>query len=50
MTFYFINPFPATFPILYPLKTQENQRFSGVFREYEMGKTGFRNSYYSIET
>ena len=24
-------------PILYPLKTPENQMFSGVFREYKMG-------------
>ena len=31
-----INPFFANFPILYSLKTTENQRFSGVFREYEM--------------
>ena len=32
-----INPFPADVPILYPLKTLENQRFSGVFRVYKMG-------------
>ena len=32
------NPFLANVPILYPLKTPENQRFSGVFRGYKMGK------------
>ena len=32
-----INPFLANVPILYPLKTPENQRFSGVFRAYKMG-------------
>ena len=31
------NPFLANVPILYPLKTPENQRFSGVFRGYKMG-------------
>ena len=30
-----INPFLANVPILYPLKTPENQRFSGVFRGYK---------------
>ena len=30
------NPFLANLPILYPLKTLENQRFSGVFRGYKM--------------
>ena len=30
------NSFLANVPILYPLKTPENQRFSGVFREYKM--------------
>ena len=30
------NQILANFPILYPLKTLENQRFSGVFREYKM--------------
>ena len=32
-----VNPFPANVSILYPLKTQENQRFPGVFKEYKMG-------------
>ena len=32
-----INPFLANVPILYPLKIQENQRFSNVFRGYKMG-------------
>ena len=32
-----INRFLADVPILYPLKTPENQRFSGVFRGYKMG-------------
>ena len=32
----FINPFMANAPILYPLKTPENQRFSGIFRHYKM--------------
>ena len=31
------NPHLANVPILYPLKTPENQRFSGVFRGYNMG-------------
>ena len=31
------NPFLASVPILYPLKTPENLWFSGVFRGYEMG-------------
>ena len=31
------NPFLANVPILYPLKTPENQRFSGVFRGYKIG-------------
>ena len=33
----FINQFLANVPILYPLKTPENQRFFGVFRGYKMG-------------
>ena len=33
----YINPFPANVPILYPLKTPENHKFSGVFRRYKMG-------------
>ena len=32
-----VNPFLANAPILYPLKTPENQSFSGVFRGYKMG-------------
>ena len=43
------NPFPTNFPISYPLKTSENQRFSGVFRGYKMGTlagNGFENSYH----
>ena len=32
------DPFMANIAILYPLKTPENQRFSGVFRRYKMGK------------
>ena len=32
-----VNPFLANVPILYPPKTPENQRFSGVFRGYKMG-------------
>ena len=31
------NPFLANVPILYPLKTPENQKFSGVFMGYKMG-------------
>ena len=31
------NSFPANVPILYSLKTPENQRFSGVFRVSKMG-------------
>ena len=32
-----LNPFLANVPILYLLKTPENQRFPGVFRRYKMG-------------
>ena len=32
-----LNPFLASVPILYPMKTPENQRFFGVFRRYKMG-------------
>ena len=31
------NPFLANIPILYPLKTPENQRFFGVFRGCKIG-------------
>ena len=33
-----INPILANVLILYPLKTPENQRFSGVFRGLKLGK------------
>ena len=33
----YFNPFLANVPILYPLKTPQNQGFSGVFRGYKMG-------------
>ena len=49
MIFYVINPLPANFPILQPLKTPENKRFSGVLREYKMGKLGSRISSYFTE-
>ena len=32
-----VNPILANVPILYPLKTPENQRFPGIFRGYKMG-------------
>ena len=32
-----INPFSSNIPLLYPLKTSENQRFSEVFRGYRSG-------------
>ena len=32
-----INPFLANVPILHPLKTPENERFSDVFRGYKLG-------------
>ena len=32
-----LTPFLVNIPILYPLKTPENQRFSGVSRGYKMG-------------
>ena len=32
-----INLFLANFPIFYQLKTQKKQKFSGVFRGYDMG-------------
>ena len=31
-----VDPFLASVPILYPLKTPGNQKPSGVFREYKM--------------
>ena len=31
------QPSTFNFPLLYPLKTQENRRFSGVFRVYRSG-------------
>ena len=31
------NPFLAYVPLLYPLKTQKNRRFFGVFSGYKMG-------------
>ena len=31
------SPFLANIPILHPMKTPENQRFSGVFTGYKMG-------------
>ena len=37
LTFPKFNPFLANAPILYSLKTPENQKFSGVFRGYKMG-------------
>ena len=33
----YLNPFSVNVPILYPLKTPENQKFFGVFRGYKMG-------------
>ena len=32
-----INPFSTKVPLLYPLKTFENRRFSDVFRGYRSG-------------
>ena len=32
-----VNPFPASVPVLYPLKTLENLWFSGVFRGCKIG-------------
>ena len=40
-----INPFSTNVPLLYPLKTSENLRFSDVFRGYRSGtlvKNGLR--------
>ena len=33
---FFINALLTNAAIIYPLKTQENQTFSGVFRGYKM--------------
>ena len=33
-----VNPFSASVPFLYPLKTSESQRFSDVFRGYRNGR------------
>ena len=38
----------AGVPILYPLKTPENQRFFGVFREFKMGKLNRNGLNYKI--
>ena len=35
-----INQFLANIPILYPLKTSENRKFSGVFRGYKIVTLG----------
>ena len=32
-----INPFHANVPFLYPLKMSENQRFSDIFEDMEIG-------------
>ena len=37
MVFNSISPFSTNVPLLYPLKTPENWRFSNVFREYRGG-------------
>ena len=42
------NPFLANVPFLYPLKTQENQKFSCVFRGYKMGILA-RNGLHKID-
>ena len=31
-----VNPFMANVPILYPLKTPQNQKFFGVFRGFKL--------------
>ena len=36
-TMQLLNPFSTNVPLLYPLKTSENQRFSDVFRGYRSG-------------
>ena len=43
------NKYLASIPILDPLKTPENQRFSGVFRRYETGVLAKNRSKLSIE-
>ena len=32
-----INPFPTNVPLLYPLRTSKNLRFSDIFRGYKSG-------------
>ena len=50
LTLVFLNLFLANVPILYPMKTPKNLRFSGVFSGYKMGTlarnvlTQFRNA------
>ena len=44
-----MGPFLAIVPILYPLKTLENLRFSGIFRGYKM-RTLARSRLTLIET
>ena len=43
------HPFPASVPILNPLKTPDNQRFSWVFRKYKMGALA-RNKLRKLES
>ena len=33
----FLDPFSTNVPLLYPLKTSVNQRFSDVFRSWDIG-------------
>ena len=46
---YMFNKYLASIPILDPLKTPENQRFSGVFRRYETRVLAKNRSKLSIE-
>ena len=54
----YFNPFQASVPILYPLKTPKSLWFSGVFRGYKMGTLAWNGStwvssmasFYSVKT
>ena len=48
LVFYVVNLFLASVPILYPLKTSESRRFSGVFRgiKWSIGQKWVNNTNY----
>ena len=47
---YVFKPFLADVPILYPLKTPENQKVSNVFRGYKIGILSRNGLTHSVPT